>query len=469
MKKTNAFLTIVALAAITSASTAQNAKIKCYFNHAVNAAVSTGTTAKYLNGTAADTIAAYINRAKYTIDIAQYDYTAGSSTHDKDIATAINNAIARGVRIRWIYNGSSPNSGLSLINWGTKAHKLASPIQSGYIMHNKFMVIDVNSTNANDAITWTGSFDWSDEQCKSDYNNMVIVYDKNVSLAYYHEFNKMWGGTGSAPTVSNEKWGTAKTASTTTSFTVNGTPIQVYFSPKDSPETHLINSINSADHEMAFGIYTFTDNTVASAIKTKHTGGVSVFGIMDKYSATYTPYSTLSSALGSHLKEYTGSYIYHNKVMLVDYSHPTSDPQVFTGSYNWTSAASNSNDEGMMVIHDAVVANQYYQSLCRNFTDVGGSSTVCPTSTTRQEGFDFGEDQFAVYPHPAVNELNIQVKNAGETLNVKIYDSLGNLVKEKQVFETDNLQMDIADLLTGVYVVIVDKGDSRYAKKILKQ
>src|ERR1035437_8517739 len=352
----------------TQYSYSQNPKIKCYFNHPVNTAVSSGTNAIYTLGFA-DTIAAYINRAKYTVDIAQYDFTASSSAHEKIIATAINSANSRGVVVRWIYDGSSSNTGLSLVTWNATANKLASPVISGYIMHDKFMVVDVNSSTTTDAILWTGSYDWSDYQTTGDYNNMVVVQDKNVALAYYNEFNKMWGGTGATPVTANEKFSTAKSISTTTSFTVNGTPVQVYFSPKDSPQTHLLNTINSANNELAFGIYTFTDNTVANAIKTKYTGGVAAFGIEDQFSNTYTPYTTLSASMGANFKVYTGTNIYHNKVMIVDQLHPASDPQVFTGSYNWSASGANSNDEGTIILHDATITNQYYQSLCKNFTD----------------------------------------------------------------------------------------------------
>src|SRR5580698_3447407 len=87
----------------------QNPRIKCYFNHPVNTSISSGINAVYLNGSFADTIAAYINRAKYTVDIAQYDYTSSASDSTAVIATAANNAVLRGVIVRWIYDGSSSN------------------------------------------------------------------------------------------------------------------------------------------------------------------------------------------------------------------------------------------------------------------------------------------------------------------------------------------------------------------------
>src|ERR1700677_2604774 len=57
---------------------------------------------------AADTLIHYINRAKYTIDIALYDYVEDSlwyeGGHVPPIHIAINNAYKRGEKIPWIKN-----------------------------------------------------------------------------------------------------------------------------------------------------------------------------------------------------------------------------------------------------------------------------------------------------------------------------------------------------------------------------
>lgn len=448
-----------------SAKAQLNPKIKVYFNHPVNNAVSSGTNAIYTAGFA-DTVAAYINRAKYTVDIAQYDFSASSSSHEKVIATAANAAQARGVVIRWIGNGSSTNSGFSLLNSGV--HTLLSPTTSSSIMHNKFMIIDCNSSNANDAIIMTASYDWSDEQTTGDYNNMVIIQDKTLALAYYSQFNQMWGGTGATPVTANEKFSTNKTASTVNSFTVNGTPIQVYFSPTDGAKTQLANVINSANSDLYFGIYTFTDNTAATDIKNRYAAGVTGFGIMDTYSSTYSPYTTLSTPMGSNLKVYNGgsNSIYHNKMICVDPLNQFSDPQVGTGSFNWTSAAETSNDENFIVIHDATIANLYYQSLCQDFHTMGGAA--CTANTTGIDKFDFGTDQVAVYPNPVIDALNINVKNAGETLSVKIIDQLGKVILEKQSNQTNEMKLDLTDFSAGVYFVSASSGNKHYMQKIIK-
>src|ERR1700739_3046283 len=110
-------------------------KIKVFFIHPIDASRSNGVVATYITNSLSDTMSAYINRAKYTVDIAQYDYTAYNSNGVGEFATAVNNAYARGVKIRWICDGNAPNSGLNLINSAIPV--LPSPTSGAYtIMHN---------------------------------------------------------------------------------------------------------------------------------------------------------------------------------------------------------------------------------------------------------------------------------------------------------------------------------------------
>jgi hypothetical protein len=59
----------------------------------------------------------------------------------------------------------------------------------------------------------------------------------------------------------------------------------------------------------------------------------------------------------------------HHKYMIVDQNAPGSDPMLFTGSHNWSAAADNENDENTLIIHDATVANIYYQQFVKRFVD----------------------------------------------------------------------------------------------------
>lgn len=469
MRKTKVFFATLALLSLFV--NAQNPKIKCYFNHPVNSAVSTGTNAVYLNGTMKDTLIAYINRAKFSIDFCVYNfYCTSASDPILAIATAVNNAYTRGVTIRWIGNGSSSNNGFVYLN--SAISTVLSPTTTAYgISHNKFVVIDANSSDSNDPIVWTGSMNFTSQQNGTDFNNVVILQDKPLAQAYTSQFNQMWGSTTATPNSSAAKFGTFKTASTTTSFTVNGTPVQVYFSPKDGATAKLTAAINSANNEMFFGIYTFTDNNVANTIKARISVGVAAHGIEDSFSQTYSPYTTLSpgTVMGTNLKVYNGgSALYHNKVMLIDALHPSSDPQVCTGSFNWSGAANTSNDENFIVIHDSTLANEYYQSLCKNFTDVGGAASACP-AISGIEAYDYGQQQFAVYPNPGTSVINVFVKNAGSRLIVKITDQLGNIVRETSAFSNDEVSLNIEDISAGLYFVSILRGDKTFTQKFVKQ
>lgn len=63
------------------------------------------------------------------------------------------------------------------------------------------------SSNPADAIVWTGSTNWDEEQINSDVNNVIIFQDQTLAQAYTTEFNQMWGGTGLSPNLTNSKFG----------------------------------------------------------------------------------------------------------------------------------------------------------------------------------------------------------------------------------------------------------------------
>src|SRR6202012_3259044 len=60
-----------------------------------------------------DTLINYINRAKYTIDIAIYDWNNSGLSN---MTTAVNNAYTRGVQVRIIGDGGTNNYGLHQVN-----------------------------------------------------------------------------------------------------------------------------------------------------------------------------------------------------------------------------------------------------------------------------------------------------------------------------------------------------------------
>lgn len=450
-------------------------KIKYYFNHPVDNSVSTGTNAMNINGYIDDTLIAYINRAKYTLDICVYNFTSNSSASLNNVATAINAANSRGVHVRWIYNGTSAtaNSGLSLIS--SSIPKLASPSSSGYnIMHNKFVVIDANSTDPNDAIVWTGSTNWSVQQFQYDYNNVVIVQDSALAHAYRAEFNLMWGDTGMTANSALSKFGSHKNDLGRHNFTIDGKQVELYFSPSDHTNNHINSTIQSADKDLYFGTYVITDNTDGNSIIAKKNAGVYVAGIMDSYSLTAsgTEYPYLNTALGSsNLKVYNDvTYIYHHKYVIVDPSDACSDPTVLTGSHNWTSSADNENDENTLIIHDATAANIYYQAFRGDFQGLGGTLNTITGCTTGVAETNAVQDEPNIYPNPS-NDRSFNVSLAlanAQHVAITIADMQG---RTTDLYNSDEQAGMFTSHFTapapGIYLVKVQVGNHTYNLKFI--
>ena len=281
----------------------------------------------------------------------------------------------------------------------------------------------------------------------------------------------MWGGTGKKPNRTNSKFGTAKSKSTFTGFVVNGTAVEVYFSPKDGLAGQVQSLINSVDHEMAFGMYTFTDNTAANSMLSKIRGGVSAFGILDSNSISYAPWITLSqpSNMGANIKMYQGGIksVYHHKMFISDPWHPAADPLVSTGSFNWTFSAENSNDENMVVVHDANITNQYYQSFCQSFHDLGGNS--CSANMGIPEHL-IPETDFVLYPNPCRDRLTIRISGPQKSWGVKVYNALGQLIWEDHFFNMQETDIHLAELSSGIYQVqIISEAGGVKSIKLMKE
>ena len=349
------------------ASFAQSNKIKVYFTKPVNNSYSTGVNAVQLYKSMDDTLVAYINRAKRTLDIAIYNYTYSSMI--ADIAGAINNAYTRGVRVRIIYDGSVGNTGLANIN--VLINKAASPQGSNYnIMHNKFVVIDAKSVN--DATVWTGSTNWSNSMFSLDANNTAIIQDQPLALAYRTEFEEMWGDTALVPNTANSKFGKYKTDNTPHNFIIDGKQVELYFSPSDNVNTQIQNALNTANTELEFCLLQFTRNDLAALVKSKVLNGIAAKGVIDPSSllAGQAAYDTMQTVMGNDLiTDNQSGALMHHKYVIIDQGNTSSDPLVLTGSHNWTTSANTTNDENSLIIHDSTIANIYYQEFMARFAE----------------------------------------------------------------------------------------------------
>jgi len=423
-----AFSGIMPFATISNSS----GDIKVYFNTQVDNSYSTGTNAIYLNQAIDDTLINYINRAKQTIDLAIYNF---NNSGISNISTALKAAATRGVTVRVIGCGTTANYGIDELA-GSAVHIFIgpdSPPRKG-IMHDKFILFDTESTNANDPLVWTGSTNLTADQINIDANNVIILQDQSLARAYKIEFEEMWGSTGTTPNATNARFGSAKKNNTPHEFIINGKRVESYFSPTDGVNAQIVQHINTADNDLSIATMLLTRDEIAAAIASNKTTGDIVNMLTDASGNNGTTVNTtLLAALGAtHYVFYPGPGIMHNKYMIIDQGAPLSDPMVLTGSHNWSAAADNDNDENTLVIHDATIANIYYQNFVKLFAASNGVLTGLEDTSIPQTP---GSNRLLVFPNP-VQDGSLTVScflPAADKGTIQLLDVTGKLLFERAV------------------------------------
>ncbi|WP_303920459.1 phospholipase D-like domain-containing protein [Draconibacterium sediminis] len=428
--------------------------IKVYFNTEIDENYADPTVASNIDDFMADTLAAYINRASESIDFCIYNID------NSKISEALNAAYNRGVSIRFITCGSTTHASVNDLE--NNIPILDRPeITEGGIMHNKFAIFDANATNANAAWVWSGSTNLTPSQLTYDSNNMIFIQDQSLAKVYELEFEEMWGSSGNQPNAGNAKFGDAKTDNTPHHIQVGDKLIACYFSPSDNTNQQLINAINTADYDLDIETMLITRSDLAYTIMDAYDRGVDVNVITERESDNTDIVNTnLSSTLPAK------KYIFddaagqlHHKVALIDANNPESDPQTITGSHNWSSSANDRNDENTLIIHDADIANQYYQQFAYRFKQNDGTLVL---SAQRIESASV-----KVFPNPTEGRLMITADKT--ILRISVYNSTGAKIKEVQPNE-NSTELYLPQNLTGLFMLKVELSNGDYnTYKVLKK
>jgi phosphatidylserine/phosphatidylglycerophosphate/cardiolipin synthase-like enzyme len=435
---------------------ASSGDVKVYFNTDVDHTVSSGTNAVVLPQAIDDTLAAYIGRATTSIDFTMYNFT---TQNIYNIATALNAADARGVVVRVIFDGSANNTGIQSLNANIK--KIHSPTSSAYgIMHNKFIIIDAYDPDPNVPIVWTGATNVTDGQINVDPNDVIIIQDKSLAIAYTLEFNEMFGSAGPSPVNSEATFGPDKVDNTPHNFIIGGSDVELYFSPSDGTNDKIIEVIESADHTLHIGTMLITRSDLAYAIDAAIGNGVSTQILVNSFAnCGSTVLSTLQPVMSDNFQEDVAfNVIFHHKYMIVD-EGTTSDPILLTGSHNWSNAANNKNDENTLIFHNAELANIYYQNFRKRF----------------DQNFYYSiEEQLSysvlkVFPNPTQNQLTIQLDVLQSTeYQLQVLDLQGKVVQaqnDRLNTGAQNIELDLNHLDAGTYFVHLV---SDYQNQIIK-
>lgn len=413
--------------------------IRAYFTQSVDNTVSSITDAQS-SPALDDTIKKFIDQAQATLDLAVWDN--GNST----IVGAINDAYVRGVQIRYITSSNALNSALSGMNSNIPVLERNSGLTSD-VMHNKFIIVDGSQL-------LTGSMNFGNGSIYDDYNNIVIIEDPSIANTYTIEFDEMWGGNGPQPNLANSKFGPDKTNNTFHSFLVGSTIIESYFSPTDHTTEEIVNAINSADYELDVALFTFTNNDLGDAVIDAKNRGVNVRCIIENESYIGSEFNALENAGIPIISHQSVNFDFHHKYCIIDAQHPSSDPQVVTGSHNWTNSAEDEYDENTLIIHDHTLAQQYTEEFFKRWTELGGAALPV-----------FGEgSSFEIFPNPSKGQINFKAELTDHS-EIKMVNSKGQIILHSHFEPGQNSQT--FELLPGMYFLQLISAESVKTQKIV--
>jgi phosphatidylserine/phosphatidylglycerophosphate/cardiolipin synthase-like enzyme len=144
---------------------------------------------------------------------------------------------------------------------------------------------------------------------------------------------------------------------------IDGTSVEVFFSPDDGTAGRLVELISQADESVYFMAYSFTSDEIAAALIERVAAGVTVAGVFDASqvrSNTGTEFEHLLSE-GAIVRQDGNPDKMHHKVIIID------EEILVTGSYNFSASAEERNDENTLVIHNQNITAEYLEEFEKVF------------------------------------------------------------------------------------------------------
>ncbi|BFM15625.1 hypothetical protein R50073_18080 [Maricurvus nonylphenolicus] len=370
--------------------------IEVYFNHPANAPATTASLETVITD--------FIDDANTSVDVAIYDLD------NEAIATALKEAKDRGVAVRLITDnentGADNQAALNILtnNNVPWLDDTADGSAGSGSQHNKFIIVDGTQVLTGSA-NFTHSGLHGDPDGNGGYdgegnaNNIITIDSTGLATAFTSQFNIMWGdGPGG---LTDSQFGLSKPDHALQTFYTDNENIRIdiQFAPQsptvyagstlDSLNTHIA----SAQTRVHLAQFVFSAQILADTLKTRFDAGVSVEGVGDS-SFFNRYYSEFLDMLGTQQPNTNGTYevdAYTNSpnnpwnnpaeafvgsVSSHDKMHHkywVVDNTVVTGSLNASGAGSFANDENMLIIHDANVADQFEGEFQRRFCEAKGA------------------------------------------------------------------------------------------------
>ncbi len=334
-----------------------------------------GAASSECSGALCSQLEALIDGATTSIDFAIYGVRGQQAIID-----ALASAESRGVRVRGVVDSENDACGVQGQYTYPDTPALFTQLKPGavvcdngsgfgYIMHNKFFVVDGRRV-------WTGSTNVSDTGTGGELNANVVVTIESAALAsiYTTEFEEMYSGA-----CHNQKTDNTIHVLGPTSWADGSTVVESYFAPTDDAATNaILRMINQATTSVDVAIFYLTHAGIGDALVAAHARGVAVRIILDANGASSqgSQKDKLCSA-GLPLKVENWPGKQHGKWAVAD------GRVVVFGSQNWTAAGNDKNDENTLYVENAAFAAEFVNEFADQWADL---SAVGNCAATRAEG-----------------------------------------------------------------------------------
>jgi phosphatidylserine/phosphatidylglycerophosphate/cardiolipin synthase-like enzyme len=284
-------------------------------------------------------LAQAIDEARYSVDVAMYNMDLWS------LRDALLRAHRRGLSVRMVTD--SDNILEREIQELLDADIPVLGDRREPLMHHKFVVIDRLDV-------WTGSMNMTVSGAYRNDNNLVRIRSSELAEDYTREFEEMF---------LEDRFGALSQRDTPHSqMNVHGVPVEVYFSPDDDPARRITEMLLEAEQSIDFMAFAFTSNALADAMLTRFQAGVIVRGVIERTQSgnAGSEYERLLQS-GIDLRLDANQRNMHHKVIIID------GTAVITGSYNFSRSAQEFNDENVLLLHDAGLAERFLLEFNRIF------------------------------------------------------------------------------------------------------
>ncbi len=254
------------------------------------------------------------------------------------------------------------------------------------LMHHKFMVLDGTQVITGSANATSSGIhgDAGAASSRGNVNHFLSIRSPELADLFREEFQRMWGdGPGRKQ---DSLFGLAKESGGVKTVMVGKTRIDVLFAPHRKREpvhslTWLGEQLASAEQSIDMALFVFSAQQLTSVLQGRVEAGVDVRLVADPGFAS-RPFSEVLDLLGVSLPDRNckiernnqpfeqalkgvgtprlarGDKLHH-KFAVID------NKTVITGSFNWSPAASHTNDETLLVIHSPQLAKHFTREMDR--------------------------------------------------------------------------------------------------------